>query len=264
MVRDFFYSLVSLIQLPMRMLGTVVFLFVSVTIASPAEVFTTAQPGMWSARGVYLWPGPTAIADFPAAGRQLRISAPDRKTVLEVRDSEARVTFPNGKPSGAFVVEGLAEILWAPNAAAFALTESDGGWAGSWSVRVGQLSPSGDLRFREIGRSVSKDFYVRISKRHCPEYANVGAVSWINGAEELLLVAEAPPHSSCPVMTAVCGYVVAVPSGTIRRRIGFQALKKKWGNALGSRLKKANNPAAPGGEDEPIQIDCDETLPRRG
>src|SRR5262245_20565801 len=84
-----------LIYLVMRSLSVIVFVIAITTITSVAEVFTTAQPGMWSARGMYLWPGPTAIADFPTAGRQVRITAPDRKTILEVGDIEARITLPN-------------------------------------------------------------------------------------------------------------------------------------------------------------------------
>jgi hypothetical protein len=250
----------------MRALIGIGFLVSAVTFATAAEIFTTPQQGLWSARGVYLWPGPTALADFPSAGRQLRVVAPDGKTVLYIDDIGGHLLVANGKQSARFPVRSLTEVLWAANATAFTLTESDGGWVGSWSVRLVQLSPSGELRFHQIGRSVRKDFYARISKRDCLEYANLGAIAWIKGTEELLLVAEAPPHSSCPVMTAVCGYVVAVPSGAIRRRVGSRALKKGWGNALGSRLyrlQETNNSVAPGGEDEPIQIDCDETLPRR-
>src|SRR3989442_1204346 len=116
----------------MRILSAIGFFIAIATVATAAEVFTTPQKGLWSAHGVYLWPGPTAIADFPAAGRQLRITAPDRKTVLHVSDIEARVMLPNGKRSAGFAIESLAEVLWAPNASAFALTESDGGWVGSW------------------------------------------------------------------------------------------------------------------------------------
>lgn len=250
----------------MRTLTVIGFLVAITAISGGAEVFTTAQPGEWSAHGVYLWPGPTAIADFPVGGRQLRIPGPDGKTVLWVGDTEASLIFASSKRTSAFRILSLAEILWAPNAAAFALTESDGGWVGSWSVRVGQVSRSGELRFHEIGRRVSEDFYVRISKRQCPEYANIGAIAWVKGDTELLLVAEAPPHSSCPVMTAVCGYVVAIPSGVIRHRLGPQALKRDWGNALGSRLYriKANHLTAPGAEDDVVHVDCGDTFPRRG
>lgn len=231
--------------------------------AGAAEAFTTAQPGMWSVRGVYLWPGPTAIADVPMASRQLHLAGPDGKTALHVGDIEAYVVSPSGRRSAGFGIPSLAELVWSPNTRAFALTESDGGWVGSWSVRIALLSPSGNLQFHQISRSVAQDFYLRTSKRKCPEQSNVAAIAWTKGTEELLLVAEAPPHSSCPVMTAVCGYMVAVPSGVIRRRVSPQILEKEWGNVLGPRLRrvqKANSAVASGSEEEQIQIDCGERL----
>ena len=68
----------------MRILSTIGFLIATVAIATAAEVFHNSAAGIMVARGVYLWPGATAIGDFPASGRQLRVVGPDKKTMLQV------------------------------------------------------------------------------------------------------------------------------------------------------------------------------------
>jgi hypothetical protein len=207
------------------------------SIAGVPGTLQTPQPGMWSAAASYLWPGPTALADLPQGGRNLSVASPNGKLRITVNDIELQVVTEESRTrlSKEFIgVTSLAEILWAPDSSAFFLTQSDGGWVGTWSITAYRVTSAG------VSKSLAQivalaDFRRKFSR--CPdEYPNVAGVAWLNGSKRLLLVAEMPCHSGCVDMCKLLGYVVDPVSGSIFERVSEKDMKTRWKTLLGPRL----------------------------
>jgi hypothetical protein len=185
--------------------------------------------GIWARDAVSL------VAD--PEKRHILVRAPDKKKSVAISGLGINVRSDERSLEGVEEagVDTLAELAWAPDSLAFFITESDGGDVGTWGVRVFLISKN-KVKQVDVTRRVVSSFR-RTYKCASPEEPNVGAVGWLKGSKELLLVAEVPPHSTCPEMGKVRGYVVKVPGGTIQRELSSAKLKKDWGSYLGSRLK---------------------------
>jgi hypothetical protein len=211
---------------------------VSAAQAQTPSLSQRAQPGVWSSAAKYLWPGPTAVANFPLGGRNIVVVSPGG--AIETRVTNIELTLVDRNQPTRFAqtsipVASLAEILWARDSDAFALTQSDGGWVGTWSVRLYRLKPTG-LSESDPGRLVLAHFKQLFPR--CPdEYPNVAAVGWVDGSRRLRLVVEMPCHSSCTDMCRVAGYVVDTAGGVILERLPETALRRAWKAAIGSRLR---------------------------
>jgi hypothetical protein len=72
-------------------------------------------------------------ADF---SRNLALASPDGRITLRIDDWRLLVTGDTPLSRKELGVETLSEILWAPDSSAFAVTSSDGGLIGTWSVAV--------------------------------------------------------------------------------------------------------------------------------
>ena len=133
-------------------------------------------------------------------------------------------------------ISTLAELAWSPDSRAFFITESYGGAVGDWHVWI-YVIQGATLRFHHVTQEVVKQF-----KKHyqCeePEEPNVGAVTWVKDSAQLLVVAEVPPHSTCPEMGKVRGYIVEVPTGKIVEEFDQKELRARWGRYLGQRFAK--------------------------
>jgi len=132
-------------------------------------------------------------------------------------------------------INTLTEIIWAPDSAAFAVTQSDGGAVGTWYVEVYRILHR-RLQKIDVMKTVAAEFQKRAGG--CPEKdANIAAVGWL-GPKALLVVAEAPPHSSCRDMGKIRGYEVSVTNGHLIRKYNADELKYKHLKLLGPRLKE--------------------------
>lgn len=135
----------------------------------------------------------------------------------------------------------LTEILWSPDSKSFIVNASDGGVVGTWSAYYYSINIE--------EKQEPKNFYNLLASKiqefpHCddPEVANVGAVGWLDGGKELLVVAEVPPHSSCRNMGAIRGFRVAVTSWNVLGEIPEAELWRDWGNVLGPRFTAERPP----------------------
>jgi hypothetical protein len=93
----------------------ILWMLLAVAVQKP---MTEPQPGMWAAGAAYLWPGPTAIADYPAGGVAIDVPSPDGSMVLSLRDTALRVDRTGGTRTPIEVplpVDAPAEVLWAPD-----------------------------------------------------------------------------------------------------------------------------------------------------
>ena len=107
-------------------------------------------------------------------------------------------------------VQDVAEVLWAPDSRAFAITESDGGWIAQWSATI-YVVDSTTVRPVASASQAFADFSRRKVLRRgygCTvEPPNMAIVDWNRGPERLLLVAEAPPHGTCFDLGRLAGYL---------------------------------------------------------
>jgi len=138
-------------------------------------------------------------------------------------------------------ISSLAEILWAPDSKAFAITQSNGGWVGSFDVRVYWLDHGG-LQRVHVSKDALSDFNQRKVTKRPPngceiEEGNIGALAWRHGSEELLLLAEAPPHSSDCDMGYLRGYLVKAKTGTVLQRYAAKDVRRLFPSDLGRRFR---------------------------
>ncbi len=190
--------------------------------------------GVWSKRAIVL----------PYAGdaRRIVVPAPNNQTQLLVEGITIRVVRA-GQPLPGIENVGigtLAEVLWAPDSRAFLVTESDGGIVGSWTVRL-FLIEGRRIDSRSIAAEVIRQFKKRFRCRE-PEEPNVGAIGWSEDSRSALLVAEVPPHSSCPEMGKVRGYRVSVRTGKILEDLTQEGIKTRWVAFVGERLNWLKGP----------------------
>jgi hypothetical protein len=204
-------------------------------------------PGEWSANGVYLAYGLGSL-DKPGKHRVSEVPSPDSAKVALFPDGQARLIVQDRSGRELAGTEGigiptLSEVLWSDDSAAFAVTSSEGGWVGQWSVLV-FLVDEKLVKPICVTDQAKKDAMTRYkcneSERN--EEPEMGAVAWLERSKRLLVVAQVPPHSSCyPHMGKLFGYVVSVPSGDILERYSEKQLRNRWRQFLGERLERRRN-----------------------
>jgi hypothetical protein len=187
-----------------------------------------AEPARWSRDAVSFL--------FAPRGEDVRVLAPDGKRIALFHDFRIDVIEGSERliEEGRLGIPYFSELLWSPDSNGFVVTESDGGDVGSWRTWV-YLIEGRRVRWFDPSKFVVNEF-----KKHyeCmePEEPNIGAITWIGSSKNLLLVAEVPPHSTCPEMAMVMGYIIEIPSGTIKREISEEKLFADWSQYLGRRF----------------------------
>lgn len=213
----------------MRKILVLVCAILSVCLAvGAASKFANDTGGEWGAQAVNL-------SSRVSTKATLHIPSPDGSKVLAVTETEVLVKKSTGESIGQEIeINTLAEIEWAPNSSEFAVTQSNGGAVGTWYVEVYRIL-SGSLQKIDVMKAVAADFQKRPGGCF-EEDANIAAVGWL-GPKALLIVAEAPPHSSCRDMGTIRGYEVSISNGHLIRKYNANEFKKKHWKLLGSRLK---------------------------
>ena len=192
------------------------------------------QPGLWSKEAIVL--------SYVEGNRRLKLLSLDGEKAVSIEDTALAVEINGKRARGteSYGVGTLAELAWSPDSRAFFVTQSDGGNVGTWYVDVFLLSKVG-IRRVDIAKQAKKEFMttykcVTAGDPTANEQPNIAALKWLNGSNKLLLVAEVPPHSSCPEMGKLMGYVVSVPSGRVLQRYKERELRKTWSPVFGERL----------------------------
>lgn len=187
--------------------------------------------GIWaaSAKTPYLSP------DF----NPTNIPAPNAKYSINATREGLSLVGTRSNPSHLEILLNppLVEVLWSPDSRNFVINVSDGGLVGSWEAKFYAIDADGRPVSLDI-QNIIMPIANKLLKCEPKEEANIGAVSWLNDGEEVLIIAEVPPHSSCQNMGAVFGFRVSIKSGKILERISEDDLHKKWPNVLGCRFKK--------------------------
>lgn len=206
------------------------FVFILAAFCQPSPyVLAASELPVWSNAAVPLYGNET---------RHFEVAAPDGTKVAVIDGvSLSVVAYGNRLPGIEHAgVSTLAELSWAPDSSAFFITESYGGAVGDWHVTVFMVT-GGSVSRVNVGNNVMKSFMMHYRCEE-PEEPNIGGIKWLNNGRQLLLAAEVPPHSTCPEMGKVMGYIVDIPSGKILQEFRDKALKDDWGQFLGQRFPK--------------------------
>jgi hypothetical protein len=130
-----------------------------------------------------------------------------------------------------------AEISWAPDSSAFAVTQSEG--VGGVGIRVYIFYTGTEgLRKLAISPTVEKAFGTPV-KCEVPTLPNTGFVTWLRGSQLILVAAEVVPVSVCE-----CGgwfrlYELHVPDLRIVNAYDQEVAKEKFADVLGCELLDA-------------------------
>lgn len=184
------------------------------------------------------WSIESTALQYRGGIRHVEVMSPDRKKIVIVDDVKLSVVMDGKHLPGLdnVGVASLSELEWSPDSRAFFINESYGGAIGDWHVKVYLIGDDKTVRRVDIAKKVVSRFEKQYQCKE-PEEPNIGAVKWFNGEKHLLLVAQVPPHSSCPEMGKIRGYVVEIPTGKIIKELDGDTLKIEWGTFLGKRLK---------------------------
>ncbi len=203
------------------------FLLLTILGAAPAEA------GLFARHAV-------KIADIHGSSRPMTVTAPDDRTRAIARFSEGRKDDDDGGLSvflggddHDFAGGPNAELLWAPDSRALAVTADDGGATGTFDLSI--------LVHRKKGRHWRQiDLSDRVARLFAPEMRcdehetpNVGAVGWTSG-QRLIVAAQVPPHSSCRNMGHVAAYIVDVKSGDVLMEVDRRTLHRRYRRMLGT------------------------------
>jgi hypothetical protein len=193
-------------------------------------------PGRWANEAINLSSAPSKA---PEQTRYIRVTSPDHQKTAHILKEKwwieiggARIS-PERKASSIFYP---AELAWAPDSRALYITESFGYTTG-YRVLIFRLENDELRQVHDVNKAVQRDF----ERRHkCSEgqLANVAGLRWVDDSQHLLIVAEVPPIGGiCTEMNYFGGYLVSVANGQIIERYNPQAVKDRWEDSLGYRLK---------------------------
>jgi hypothetical protein len=159
----------------------------------------------------------------------------DNNWWIEAEDGNRRIT-----PSR--TIGDYAEVSWSPAGNAFFITDSDGYTTG-FSTSIYLLKNQAIVPIRGIGELVSRDFELRNRCAYRYERTDVGnrpniaGLKWIDGGDQVIIVAEVPPVGICKAAGYFAGYQVDLNTRRIVATMDPQDLAKNFGQLLGWRLQ---------------------------
>jgi hypothetical protein len=172
--------------------------------------------------------------------------SPDHKTVLrETGDGLSVVGKRIDLLSDVLSPKWLTEVLWAPNSRAFVISGSDGGIVGEWKTHLYML----DTESKPVAHDVAGLIAPLVKEfPQCGEeasYVNLAAIAWMNGSDDLAVVAEVPPHGTCRNMGALRGFLISTRTWKVSAQLTEAELRDAWKSVLGERLSGVDS-ARPG------------------
>lgn len=186
--------------------------------------------GIWSASATSLYPDAgDSISGVHSPDGNTRIFAGTQGALIEHLQSKTAIGSVALNP-------GLSEALWAADSRHFAINSSDGGIVGSWDFSIFYLNDAGHMT--QIKASAELKLATNtLPDCEEPEVANLGVATWLDNGEHFLVVAEAPPHSSCHNMGEIRGFKLSSRTGEIIEQISDQSLRSDWSPYLGCRFE---------------------------
>ncbi len=169
------------------------------------------------------------------AGWQL--ASPDGNLTIREQAGELVLQNSDGKTAelGVMAQPDLTEVLWSADSRHLAINTSDGGAVGTWEAKLFAVDAQGEpaaIELSDITQKISK----KILRCKPQEIANFAALAWVK--QDLLLLAEVPPHSSCANMGKIAGFRVALKSKKLMEVFSEKSLRANRQKLLGCRFSK--------------------------
>jgi hypothetical protein len=183
----------------------------------------------------------TTLADIYGSSRPMTVTAPDdrtraiaRFTNWRHRPADDHLTVFLGGDDHHFAGGPKAELLWAPDSRALAVTADDGATPSAFDLSILVRRKKGrHWRQIDLTRRVARLFAPEMRCPDADETPNVGAVGWTSG-QRLIVAAEVPPHIGCANGGHVEAYVVDVPTGEVLMRLEPRTLRRRYRAMLGT------------------------------
>lgn len=222
------------------LIASVLFVGLSSTVMLAHVQDATAPTGLYSARVVTL---DTTIENFKSPDGRKALTV---KRVEDDKDPDGvHVTFTVTVGAKQFQTQLLgfnSEVLWSPDSAAFAVTQTEGGGGFGYGAYVFFADENG-VRKIDLSENIRKVFHTP-GKCDSPVSPNFGVVDWLYGSDKILVAAEVVPVSVCECMGAFRLYEVSLPNLKIQKSYSQLQGKQKFWPVLGQELRSASDDCA--------------------
>jgi hypothetical protein len=166
--------------------------------------------------------------------KPVTILSPDQKRLLLVKKEEVfEKAVDGGSPEKLFAYTPGEEFLWSPDSSVVLVSFCFGaaGLCGVGSSVDAEGTPT-------IAEIVRKDFASRHADQECYTNVNVGALTWLDNTDKIVVVAEVPPSPPCVGHNE--GYfdsmVVSLSERKVLTRSNMQETIHRWHSILGTGL----------------------------
>jgi hypothetical protein len=179
----------------------------------------------------------------------VRVKSPDGKKSLTMErvaattndiGSETLIRYTvsaGGKRFSAQLPGFNAEVSWAPDSSAFAVTETEGGGGIGYEVYIFFI---GDNGLHRVNLSPLVAPAVVPPKCEVPVVPNVGFIGWLD-SRRVLVAAEIVPVSICQCSGTFKAVEIVLPENRPLTAYAQKVAKKKFWNMLGCELRDADD-----------------------
>lgn len=160
-----------------------------------------------------------------------------------------RVKTPSGRWHKINADEGAHEILWSPDSQAFLVNGGTSGYAGFFvtvylvhpdavaKVSVTKAAQRDMVKMFPPCRADKRDETICRAMEMHPDF-NMSGLAWIGNSSTIVVIAEVPCTSSYGgIMCQIEGYQLAVPSGSIEKRMSARKLKARWQRSMAWKMR---------------------------
>jgi hypothetical protein len=202
-------------------------LLLAILVAAPAQAGLFSRPA-------------TSVAEIHDTARPMSVAAPDDSMRAVARFMNGKLTVFTGVKGFDFAGGPDAELLWAPDSNALAVTSNDADGARDDGGRF-----LATILVRQTARKWKRiDLTRRIARllpgpRGCDDAGppDVAALGWTSG-QRLIVAAARRPEQACGARRVVTAFVVDVPSGDILMSLDERTVKRRYGHLLGKALRE--------------------------
>jgi hypothetical protein len=173
----------------------------------------------------------------------LEVPSPDGKKLLYVNDQDSTLYLKydnRSAPQEFYAAFGTPEVLWSPDSKAVAITTCSGG-NGPCSVDTFLVSDKGalleDKRLSPF-EIVQKAFVVGHKEDMCYTEAKVGALTWIDGSDKIVMITQVPTaHCEGHNGGHLEAFVVSLSERKLVSRFKMQETIRRWHGIFGNSLR---------------------------
>lgn len=164
-----------------------------------------------------------------------QLASPDGRLFVREQAGELVLQAKDGQTTklGVMAQPGLTEVLWSADSRQLAINTSDGGVVGTWEAKLFTIDTQGIPEALALSDTLTKTMTKQLRCKS-QEVANMAVLAW--SGDEVLFLAEVPPHSSCANMGQILGFRVALKSKKLMEVFSEKSLRANRQKLLGCRF----------------------------